>query len=154
MYQQVIFARRLTSGGDNYSVIGAGAKLKIYIGDQGEIIGAQGGWRDVKPKNEIDIMSSEDAWELFETYSLDVCLATPPAYEDLDIKNTTLGYYEEPCGIRQIYLIPTYIFKVDFIIENEVLCDGYICIPASESFIPPIAEIMVVWATVKIREWQ
>jgi len=135
MDRQVVFARHLKSGQETLSVVGPGAKLKVYIGENGEVIGAQGGWRDVEPTEEIEIMSSDEARNLLEVCGPRVCLMQLPYYDKLEIKGVTVGYFEKEWGKTQTYLIPVYIFSVDFIVERGEASSGYIYIPASKRFI-------------------
>lgn len=135
MDRQVVFARHLESGRETLSVVGPGAKLKVYIGAGEEIIGAQGGWRDVEPSEEIEIMTSDEAWKLLEVCGPKVCLMELPYYDDLKVKETTLGYFEESWGKQQTYLIPVYIFSVDFIVERGEASSGYVYVPAAKRFL-------------------
>ena len=60
--RQVLYAREL----DGYSVVGPGARMKIYIGEGERIVGCQGGWRQVEYAGEVSIVP-EDEGSLIHT---------------------------------------------------------------------------------------
>ena len=155
---QAEFARHLAldrEGEIMASVMGPGSKLKLYIGDEGEIIGAHGGWKDVRKAGMIPVVSQNEVWSLFEKYRDKITLEKVPASDNLEIKSATLGYYERPIGESQNQLIPAWILEADFFLipENlssptppqaalaEPYASGYIFLPAAEEFIPLVATI-------------
>ena len=155
---QAEFARHLALDSENQimaSVMGPGGKLKVYIGDGGEVIGAHGGWKDVRRVGTVPVLPQEEALRLFETYGNKITLERTPAYDAFEIKRATLGYYERRFGESQMHLIPAWILDADFFLTPanlpesrsaaaaaEPYASGYIYLPASQEFIPLIADIL------------
>ena len=148
--RQVLYAREL----DGYSVVGPGARMKVYIGEPNEIIGFQGGWRQVEHVGEISIMPEDDVRGLLDTYSARVALSGVSKSDTMNIVDSTLGYYELPqdeyrfsFGSQddvlkdEIFLIPAYIFTVEYIDGDESSID-YVHVAAAPEFIPPIVDII------------
>jgi len=155
---QAEFARHLAldRGGEIMaSVMGPGSKLKLYIGDAGEIIGAHGGWKEVKSVGMVQVLPQNEVLPLFEKYRDKITLERVPAFDNFEIKSATLGYYERRIGEAQAKLIPAWIVEADFFLNPgnlssstpppaalaEPYASGYIFLPAAEEFIPLVATI-------------
>ena len=155
---QAEFARHLALDGEGKimaSVMGPGSKLKLYIGNEGEIIGAHGGWKDVQTAGMIPVLSQDKVLSLFEKYRDKITLEKVPAFDNFEIKSATLGYYERRIGEAQAKLIPAWIVEADFFLTAGNLssstspqaalagpyASGYIFLPAAEEFISPVATI-------------
>ncbi|MFH1147389.1 MAG: DUF6345 domain-containing protein [Pseudomonadota bacterium] len=155
---QVEFARHLPFDGTSAgaSVMGPGAKLKVYIGEGGEVIGAHGGWKTVKGAGTVAVMPEDSVRKLFDVFRNKIALEQLPHFDFYAVKQSTLGYYERRLGEAQNYLIPCWILDADFytvpadgppgILQAAIVpvvpdFSGYIYLPAAEEFIPLVAEI-------------
>jgi hypothetical protein len=129
------------------SIVGPGARTKVYLGDGGKILGVQGGSRDYQETGEyVPIVDADVAWGWFKDDPT-IALATIPwAFDDAeqmpDIE-PTLGYYEEPQTQGQQELVPTWIFSTTLKAGGEILEDGvWVYVPAAEQYLPP--EVTIV----------
>lgn len=148
---QVIYSRIITytpAGGDPvaFSVQGPGAKLKIYVSNEGNVIGAMGGWRPLHEMAMLDtvsIITSDQMLHLYEQLGSIVNLAnTPFIADEVVVTTSTIGYYEQPMGIEQASLTPVYIMGLSFRNdgEGEVLTNtAYV--PASPQMMNPLASV-------------
>jgi hypothetical protein len=147
---QVIYSRILTytpTGGDpvEFSVQGPGAKLKVYVAPDGEIIGAMGGWRtleDVASLATVSIITPAQMISLFEQLGDQVNLA-PTLYnaETVTVTESTVGYYERSSGAEQTSLTPSYIMEIDLADTAGEVLTSTAFVPASPSLMPPLASI-------------
>jgi hypothetical protein len=123
----VSYARTLDIGeGQRISVVGPGSRQNLYIGDNGQVIGMKGGWRDVQlavvtsadgpaAAAAVPIKTSEEAWTDFLA-NPGIALAQPPFAEFYDTTgkpDPTLAYYEQSLSISQTELIPVWVFVAD-----------------------------------------
>jgi hypothetical protein len=125
------------------SVVGPGARTKMYLGNEGEILGLQGGSRDLDPPgDQVEIMDSTTAWKLFlEDPSLALA-PIPWVYDVVSRTGETLGYYEQEYTQDQQELIPAWIFDADFYDGGELLATGVLVyMPAASPYLPPQASI-------------
>jgi hypothetical protein len=112
------------------SIVGPGARYNFYIGDNDEVIGAKGGWRDYEPIPDVaaglqaaapvtvPIKTSEVAWADFLA-DPSIALAPPPQALTYTQKLTpTLAYYEQSLSISQTQLIPVWVFVADLYTET------------------------------------
>jgi len=148
-YGRVIEVQAESSGGtvqQVLSIVGPGARTKVYVGDMGQIIGVQGGSRDVQETGEfVEIIGAGEAWNLF-LGDPSIALATIPwAYDEVVQTpgvGPTLGYYEEPQAQGQQELVPTWIFTADFYAAGEPLAQGVLVyVPAAAEYLPPEVQI-------------
>ncbi len=98
-------------------VVGAGARIKVYLDEDGSIIGAQGNWRQVQPAGTVNVITKNEAWSNFLSNGMDAALpGIYLSYDDAqtDLESATLGYYEKPGINTQDELIPVWIFTVTF----------------------------------------
>ena len=126
-----------------FSVVGPGAREKVYLGDLGEILGVQGGSRDVRTTGEqVTIMDADRAWDLYIA-DPNIALAQIPWVADQISKTAeTLGYYEYPHAQGQTELIPAWVFTADFYNEGVLLAEGvFVYVPASAAYLPPDVSI-------------
>jgi len=147
---QVIYSRILTytsTGGDpiEFSVQGPGAKLKVYIAHDGEIIGAMGGWRkleDVAMLDTVSIITPAQMSSLFEQLGDQVNLA-PTLYnaESVTLTQSTVGYYEHSSDIEQTSLTPSYIMELEMADSTGSILTSTAFVPASPSLMPPLASV-------------
>jgi hypothetical protein len=128
----------------NYPIFGPGARTAIYLGDQGEIIGAQGGSRDVDIMADmVDILDSNVVWSMFLA-NPDLAIGEIPFMADtITHLAPTLGYYEMPYYVDQGELIPVWEFRSYFYQDGDLIADDYpVYLPASASYMPPQVEII------------
>lgn len=111
---QVIFERKK----DNIPVIGHGSKLKVYIGDDGEVIGVYKAWRALEPYSECTIKTPEVA---FEDLKAGKCrFAGPIGFDKAIIKEILLAYYVEAADKEQDFVEPVYVFKGELLFGEDV----------------------------------
>jgi hypothetical protein len=129
-----------------FSIVGPGARTKVYVGDAGKILGVQGGSRDIQTTGEtVPILNPEDAWNLFLEDPTIALASIPWAYDEVMLTpgiGPTLGYYEEPHAQGQQELVPTWIFTADFYAGGEPLAQGVLVyVPAAGEYLPPEVQI-------------
>lgn len=89
---------------DELRIGGPGGKVSVLVGENGEIVGFRGFWRDVERDGNILIrVTPEEALEKLKT-GLQVKKAI--------IENIMLGYYSVPILERQETLWPAYFFQL------------------------------------------
>ena len=142
-YGRVISLEVGTLGGgvaqQTFSVVGPGAREKVYLGDLGDILGVQGGSRDIRATGEhVTIMGADRAWDLYQA-NPDIALAPIPLNADVISRTAqTLGYYEYPHAQGQQELIPAWIFTADFYDQGVLLAEqDAVYVPAAEQYLPP-----------------
>jgi len=147
----VVYARQLpadAAGGQMVSVAGAGARLKVYLyddGEHGDVIGAMGNWRNVEPMGSIPVNDSKDTWDFFVRFGEALSPAKAQvAYNRAvpDYENATQGYYEHPGFAEQQELIPCWIIPVEYYQDDTLILKADTFIPAAESYFPPVVEIL------------
>jgi hypothetical protein len=125
------------------SVAGPGARLKVYIYEDGQIMGGMGNWRQIKKTGEIPVMINDDAWFLFQKYGQDIAIA--PVYVEYDkvkiIDIPTQAYYEYSGLEPQKELIPCWIFEVEYYLGDQLVTTADTFVPAAESYCPPLTRI-------------
>lgn len=147
---EVFFPHELTYNGQTFSVVGPGAKLKVYLGDGGEVIGAIGGWRKLEETKPAEFLPQEEALALVKEYRDKVSLLKVPPFEDFEAKEATLAYYED---VNEIILttttivFPSWLFKGTFYTREKdgraaSSFEGDFYLPAVEEFIPPVVTII------------
>jgi hypothetical protein len=146
-YPRMISAKAGTSNSTqmvDFPLYGPGARMKVYLGDQGEIIGAQGGSRNVVETGEyVTILEASAVWAM---YLADHNLAIPevPIVADrITYSKATLGYYEIPYIQHQSELIPVYEFIANFYLGGILVDENIpVYIPAADEYMPPQVEII------------
>jgi hypothetical protein len=121
------------------SLVGPGARIKMYLGDLNEILGVQGGSRDIQTTGqEVTIMDADKVWDMFLADPSIVLASIPLVYDEVVKTEETLGYYEQSQSETQKELIPAWIFTVDFYTGGELLEEGVlIYVPAAAEYLPP-----------------
>jgi hypothetical protein len=146
-----VFARQLPGDpttGQMVSVAGAGARLKVYLfddGQNGEVMGAMGNWREVRRIGEIPVNDGQTAWSFFDRYGEKIAITPTFVEYDKAIPNdetATQGYYELPGQVHQTELIPVWIFEVEYYMEDRLVLTADTFIPAAMSYLPPVVEII------------
>jgi hypothetical protein len=126
------------------SVVGPGARTVLYLGDGGEMLGIQGGSRDVvATKAQVPIMDPDTAWGLYLENPAIALAPLPWAYDQIVRTGQTLGYYEHEYTQQQSELIPAYIFTADLLgAEGNLLETGVqVYVPAATEYLPPVPSI-------------
>ncbi len=113
----------------DFSIVGPGSRLNFYIGDNGEVIGLKGGWRDYALAGDlaglqaaapvtVPIKTADAAWADFLA-DPSIAVAQPPQALTYTQKLTpTLAYYEQSLSISQTQLIPVWVFVADLYTET------------------------------------
>ncbi|MCL4858167.1 MAG: hypothetical protein KJZ93_02120 [Caldilineaceae bacterium] len=168
----VIYSRRLnvdivTAAGVEqfeFSVVGPGAKQKVYVPVAAEVgaasklqttpVGMQGGWREVQTEVNaatgqmlmVDIRPESQLRELYLALPDRVALNDVPLdVENREILSSTVAYWEEAPGVGQAELVPVYEFLVRMTERNSGdTHDEYVYVPASEIYMRPYAQIVSV----------
>jgi Family of unknown function (DUF6345) len=128
----------------NFPVFGPGGRLNIYLGDGGEIIGAQGGSRDVQVMvDQVNILDSNLVWSMFlADHSLAIGEISFMA-DTITHTIPVLGYYEMPYLVHQNELIPVWMFKANFYAEGNLLGENVpVYLPAATEYLPPTVAIL------------
>jgi hypothetical protein len=112
-------------GGQMLSVVGPGSHLNVYLGNNNQVIGLQGGWRREMPAQmnvgaqstaavTVPIKTSDQAWADFLA-NPHIALAQPPLASTYVLTSPapTLAYYEQVSTIGQAELIPVWVFVAD-----------------------------------------
>jgi hypothetical protein len=136
-----------------FSVVGPGGRTKMYLGDLGEILGVQGGSRDLQATGEeVTIMDADKAWDLFLADPT-IAVAQVPWVADVITRTAqTLGYYELPHAQDQQELIPVWIFTADFYAAGQLLAeDVLVYVPAAAEYIRPEVAIQAPTAGAKFK---
>jgi hypothetical protein len=119
---------------EGYPVVGPGSSCLVYIGDGEKICGLTKIWRDLEPMGYVDIMSESEAIDLFDTYGPSATFySSVPPYDDYEVTDIGLGYYEDGYGDSQDFLIPVYLVAIDFR-YNNVTYPEIVYIPASFNY--------------------
>ena len=168
---QVIYSRKLTipvvmasgvSADLSFTVVGPGAKQKVYIPTTGQVnaagvlaadpVGVQGGWRAIEPlvnaasgeQVMTAIIDANTAEALYLALDKEVTMNSVP----LDVKSRTvltktLAYWENAPGSSQGELIPVYELKVKFTEKNtDAVSEDFVYLPASPQYMRPLARIL------------
>lgn len=141
----VIYGRALeTQGGKRVSVVGPGAKQKLYIDGNGEVIGAMGNWRKVQTAGTVSVMPKNSAWSLYQQYGEKVSVS--PVYlsydsVQTDINTATLAYYEASAIELQKRLIPVWIFNAEYFKDGNSTGWADVFIPVNYDYFRPVASI-------------
>jgi hypothetical protein len=143
-----------------FSVVGPGAKQKVYVSTgatlagvdaQTPILGVIGGWHRVEQPgaaggpaatDTVPILTPQQIYKLYEQLEKLVVLNTPPINADgRQIISHTLAYWEEGVGANQSELTPVYALRVRYTLAGaEVLVD-YAYVPANQRYMRPFARI-------------
>ena len=151
LYQNtnVVYARQLPGdpiGKVMVSVAGAGARIKVYLSEDGDVMGGMGNWRNVINIGAIPVMKSDDAKSFFDRYGEAISIVKAQALYDetkVDLGKATQAYYEHTGRARQHELVPCWILQdVEFFMEGQPVVTADVFIPASESYFPPVATII------------
>ena len=87
-----------------YPFEGPGAQIIFYIGDLGEIVGFNWGWRDIEEYHAYATLPLDKVEELLEE--------SMPEVTDYEVLEQYLAYYAEPGYIEQEFICPFHVFKI------------------------------------------
>jgi hypothetical protein len=135
------------------SVVGPGARAKMYLGDLGDILGVQGGSRDIAATGQsVTIMDAEKAWDLFLADPTIAVAEIPWVADEISKTAQTLAYYEYPHAQSQKELIPVWVFTADFYSAGTPLAeDVLVYVPAAAEYLPPEVSIAAPTAGSRFR---
>jgi hypothetical protein len=121
------------------SLVGPGARTKMYLGDGGDILGVQGGSRDIQTTGEqVTLMDAATAWDRYLADPSIAIIEIPWIADTISKTGETLAYYEQPHAQGQAELIPSWVFSATFSAEGVVLAEGVaVYVPASDAYWPP-----------------
>ncbi len=111
---QVIFGRKI----DDIPVTGPGSKLKVYIGNGGEVTGFYKAWRALEPHSECTIKTPEEAFE--ELKAGKRRFAGPIGFDKAIVNEISLAYYMEAADKEQNFVEPVYVFKGELLFGEDV----------------------------------
>ena len=144
----VVWARQIPgdpAGGRMVSVAGAGARLKVYIAEDGSIMGGMGNWRNIEPMEVVPVNDSQKTWSFFDRFGEKIAIEPAPVRYDEAIPNFETAkqlYYEYSAQTYQTELIPCWMFEVEYYLEGEPVLTADTFIPASERYMAPVVEIV------------
>jgi hypothetical protein len=129
------------------SMVGPGARTKMYLGDAGEILGVQGGSREVGEVGVVKILSADDMWDRFMKDPGIALLPPPGVYERIERQGEpALAYFEQPYTEQQTQLIPTWVFSTTMTLGSDArqaqTQGTWIYVPAASEYFPPEASIL------------
>lgn len=122
---QAIFARKI----NNLPVVGPGHKLKVFIGNNSEVVGLFKVWRDIEPYRDVALKTPEAAYDDLVAGNVMVATRAAYTYGNVTIRDVYLAYWMEPADSRQEYVLPVYVFKGDATdkeIDGIVPFTGYV----------------------------
>lgn len=127
LVMQVIFNRKI----NDFPIVGAGSKLKAYIGNNGDVVGVYKCWREYAPYKQFTILTPSQALERLREKGIHRVITV----EEVKVKEVYLAYYAEPSPEDQEYLQPMYVFEVD-IGRGEIVKEYIPAIPEIEPKLP------------------
>jgi len=107
LVMQVMFSREI----DGFPVVGPGSKLKVYIGDNGDVVGVYKCWRAYEPYEQFDILTAKQAFERLKERG--ICGVKALTGEKVTVKEVYLAYYARPAVDKQEYFQPVFVFELD-----------------------------------------
>jgi hypothetical protein len=127
----------------DFPIFGPGARLVVYLGDGGEIIGAQGGSRDVQVRSQqVTILDPNVVWSMFLA-NPNLSIGESPMADTITHTVPTLGYYEMPYMAEQDDLIPVWEFRSWFYSEGNLIAEDMpVYLPAASDYMPPQVSIL------------
>ncbi len=129
---QVSFKRSI----DEIPVVGAGSKLRVEIGEGGDVIQMYKLWRDYTPQEKRSIITPDKAFLNFKERGISGISTTDSAVAE--INNVYLAYYESSAMEEQNLFLPVYVFEGN--VENSDNSDAFTeyipAIPGLEPTIP------------------
>jgi len=103
-----------------------------------------GNWRKIKKIGDVDVMTKQQAWDLFLKHRSRVSIAPVETTYDRaepNLVTATQAYYEVPAMEYQRELIPCWIFRVKYYEGNDLSTTADTYVPAALSYFPPVVKI-------------
>jgi hypothetical protein len=134
---------------DNINTYGPGAKIKVFIGHKGEVIGLFNAWRPIRKFNEFPTLSVKEL-EAVLTRKLGLPL------DEIVVRGIKLAYYAESCVVNTRFIQPVYIFdlaapvksmrqKKPFLVDFEMH-------PVPATVFAPVVSIKASSSSVEIKK--
>ena len=164
-YTPPVSAAGVQAASVEFSVMGPGSKLKVYVAPQvpatvtatsllaDAVIGGVGGYRQVTQAFAADThaplttstLPTETIKLLFDKIEPLVALSYVPLakVKSREILSSTLAYWEGPMGFQQAELIPVYSLMVKTTFENNSTSTYETYIPVNGTYMAPYAKIVV-----------
>lgn len=101
---KVTFTRKI----NGLPVVGAGSKLDVEVGGNGDIINVYKVWRDYRPYKEYPIITPEQALEKLKEIGIFTGIKS---VDKVVINKVYLAYYTKSASEKQTYLQPVYVFE-------------------------------------------
>ncbi|ODS35395.1 MAG: hypothetical protein A7315_05635 [Candidatus Altiarchaeales archaeon WOR_SM1_79] len=90
---------------NNINTYGPGAKIKVFIGHKGEVIGLFHAWRTVHEHKKFPALSRRDIEDVLR-HKLGVSL------EGIEVKGVNFAYHAESCVLNSRFVQPVYVFEL------------------------------------------
>ncbi len=101
---KVSFTRKI----NGFPAVGAGSKLDVEMGGNGDVINIFKVWRDYRPYKEYSLITPEQALEKLKKVGVFTGIKS---VDKAVINKIYLGYYTKPASEKQTYLQPVYVFE-------------------------------------------
>ncbi|AEA47773.1 hypothetical protein [Archaeoglobus veneficus] len=101
---KVSFTRKI----NGLPVVGAGSKLDVEVGGNGDVINVYKVWRNYRPYKEYSIITPEQALEKLKEIGIFTGIKS---VDKAVINKVYLGYYTKSASEKQTYLQPVYVFE-------------------------------------------
>jgi len=142
-----------------FSVVGPGAKQKVYVPTNASMLsanglppGAMGGWREllgqqgssVQAADTVEMLTPDQIYMLHDTEDLAKMVVLDPSpiqADEAEILTHTVAYWEEGAGASQAELTPVYELTVRYTLGGEEVAVDQLHIPANETYMSPFAKI-------------
>jgi hypothetical protein len=116
--RKVMFRRKLASlagGGapQYYPVVGPGGKIYVFIDEYGDLPGLLKIWRNATPRGRVTLIPVLTALNDFQRLGQRALVAglSLPEFDQLVVKDVSLGYYEADFVTPQRFIDPVYVLK-------------------------------------------
>jgi hypothetical protein len=101
---EVIFGQQVAG----HPVVGPGARIRVGLGENGELLELDEIWRSLEYDKEVPVISAGEAFEKLKRYEL---IGVPQCcISGLVVSSVDLGYYAEDPDHNQEYVYPVWVF--------------------------------------------
>ncbi len=101
---KVSFTRKI----NGFPVVGAGSKLDVEVGGNGDVINLYKVWRNYRPYRVYSIITPEQALKKLKKTGIFTGIKS---VDKATINKVYLGYYTKSASEKQTYLQPVYVFE-------------------------------------------
>lgn len=130
---------------------GPGAKIKVFIGHEGEIIGVLHAARMLRKYKEFPLLSREDLEQTLQSK-----LGVP--LEGIELTDAKLAYHAESFVLNSRFVQPVYVFELATLVESkrqeEPAMVAFETHPLPATLFAPIVTIKSQRAPIEIRQGQ